>query len=56
MSSLFCCQGLRWMEGAAGSSGGEVKEGRAVRPGPFQGLFFFLSHPAAGVQIEQTWR
>lgn len=30
MSSLFCCQGLRWMEGAVGSSGGEAKEGRVV--------------------------
>ena len=30
MSSLFCCQGLRWMEGAVGSSGGEVKEARVV--------------------------
>lgn len=35
MCSLFCCQGLRWMEGAAGSTGGEVKEGRVVgRPNP----------------------
>lgn len=30
MSSLFCCQGFRWMAVARGSSGGEVKGGRAV--------------------------
>jgi len=30
-SSLFCCQGLRWMEGAAGSSGGEAREARAFQ-------------------------
>lgn len=30
MCSLFCCQGFRWMEGAVGSTGGEVKEGWVV--------------------------
>lgn len=54
MSSLFCCQGLRWMEGAVGSSGGEVKEGRVVGLPPESLILqVFLSHTAAVVRIEQ---
>lgn len=54
MSSLFCCQGFRWMEGDVGSSGGEVKEGRVVRlPPECKGPSVFMSHTAAVARIPQ---